>query len=79
MNDKYTAQADTWYQLAEQKAAQYFETLNEQVKNKTYVTTLTEDIQLWKKNHIQHYSLLSFFREERKNRILGIIIDIYGG
>ncbi|MGG1636660.1 polyprenyl synthetase family protein [Paenibacillus sp. NRS-1760] len=66
MNDKYTAQADTWYQLAEQKAAQYFETLNEQVKNKTYVTTLTEDIQLWKKNHIQHYSLLSFFSRGKK-------------
>ncbi|WP_054024836.1 polyprenyl synthetase family protein [Bacillus sp. FJAT-28004] len=66
MNDKFTDQANTWYQFAEQKAAQYFASLNVEVKNKTYLSSLTEDIQLWKKNHIQHHSLLSFFSRGKK-------------
>jgi len=61
MNDKFTDQADSWYRSAEQKAAQYYTSLYEQVKNKSYVPTLTEDIQLWKKNHVKHPSLLSLF------------------
>ncbi|WP_281277986.1 hypothetical protein [Paenibacillus rhizophilus] len=41
---KFTNYADTGYRLAEQKAAQYFSSLYGQVKEKTYVTVLTEDI-----------------------------------
>lgn len=65
MNEKF--QADTGYQLAEQKALQYFASLYNQVKNKTYVTSLTEDIHIWKRNHIHSSSWLSFFsRNKRK-------------
>ncbi|QNV58180.1 Farnesyl diphosphate synthase [Paenibacillus polymyxa E681] len=65
MNGKF--QADTGYQRAEQKALQYFASLYNQVKDKTYVTSLTEDIHIWKRSHIQHSSWLSFFsRKKRK-------------
>jgi geranylgeranyl pyrophosphate synthase len=67
MNEEFTDQADTWYRLAEQKAAEYFASLYVQVMEKTYVPILTKDIQLWKRNHIYHHSLLSFFsRGKRK-------------
>ncbi|MDQ0116229.1 polyprenyl synthetase family protein [Paenibacillus harenae] len=58
--------SDTWYKQAEQKAAQYFATLAGQVANKAYATTLTEDIKLWQKVHVQPHSLLSFLT--RRNR-----------
>ncbi|URJ58893.1 polyprenyl synthetase family protein [Paenibacillus polymyxa] len=65
MNGKF--QADTGYQRAEQKALQYFASLYNQVKDKTYVTSLTEDIHIWKRNHIHPSSWLSFFsRNKRK-------------
>ncbi len=65
MNGKF--QADTGYQRAEQKALQYFASLYNQVKDKTYVTSLTEDIHIWKRSHIHPSSWLSFFsRNKRK-------------
>ncbi|MDQ0046755.1 geranylgeranyl pyrophosphate synthase [Paenibacillus polymyxa] len=65
MNGKF--QADTGYQLAERKALQYFASLYNQIKDKTYMTSLTEDIHIWKRGHIQHSSWLSFFsRKKRK-------------
>lgn len=67
MNEKFTDYADTGYPIAEQKAAQYFASLREQFKEKTYVSTLIEDFQLWKKNHIHRRSWLSFLsRGKRK-------------
>ena len=66
MNEEFTEQANTGYQLAEQKATQYYASLHLQVKEKTYVPTLTEDIQLWKKNHIQRHSWLSFLSRGKK-------------
>lgn len=67
MNEKFTDYADTGYSIAEQKAAQYFAALREQFKEKTYVSTLKEDFQLWKKNHIHRRSWLSFLsRGKRK-------------
>lgn len=67
MNEKFTDYADTGYSIAEQKAAQYFTSLREQFKEKTYVSTLIEDFQLWKKNHIHRRSWLSFLsRGKRK-------------
>ncbi|MDI2588399.1 polyprenyl synthetase family protein [Psychrobacillus sp. NEAU-3TGS] len=56
--------ADTCYRQAEQKAEHYFKSLYEQVEQKIYVSTLTEDIRLWKRNHIHYYSLFS--RGKRK-------------
>lgn len=63
MNEEITLQADMWYRLAERKAAQYFATLYEQVKEKTYVPALTKDFQLWKKSHRGRHSVLSFFSQ----------------
>ncbi|QWU18408.1 polyprenyl synthetase family protein [Paenibacillus sophorae] len=67
MNEEFTDHADTWYRLAEQKAAQYFASLYAQVMEKTYVPILTKDIEVWKRNHVHHRSWLSFFsRGKRK-------------
>lgn len=60
MNVAYKDHADHWYRRAEQKAAHYFASLNVQVMEKTYVPILTDDIQLWKRNHIHPLSWLSF-------------------
>ena len=73
MNEELIKNADACYRLAEQKAAHYFKSLNVQVVQKTYVPTLTKDIQSWKHNHIHHHSLLSFFsRGKRKPDSQGI-------
>ncbi|MBV7508239.1 polyprenyl synthetase family protein [Bacillus sp. sid0103] len=61
MNEELIKNANVSYQLAEQKAAHYFKSLSKQVIEKTYVQTITKDIQTWKHNHIHHYSILSFF------------------
>jgi geranylgeranyl pyrophosphate synthase len=66
MNEEKLNNADSTYQLAEQKAAQYFESLFMQVKQQTYVPTLTKDIQSWKQNHIRHPLLSFFIRGKRK-------------
>jgi geranylgeranyl pyrophosphate synthase len=61
MNEELIKNADTCYRLAEQRAALYFQSLHGQVTQKTYVSTLTKDIESWKLNHIHHYPFLSFF------------------
>lgn len=61
MNKELIQDVDACYELAEQRAAHYFKLLYEQVMQKTYVHTLTKDIQLWKHNHINHNILLYFF------------------
>ncbi|TQR19389.1 polyprenyl synthetase family protein [Psychrobacillus vulpis] len=61
MNEELLINADECYRQAEQKAAHYFKSLYEQVEQKTFVPTLTEDLQTWKHNHIHHRSLLSIF------------------
>ena len=63
MDEELLKNAEACYQLAEQKAAQYFKSLNELVAQKTYVLTLTKDIHSWKHNHIHHHSLFSFFSD----------------
>jgi hypothetical protein len=68
MKEKLIINTDACYRQAEQKAVHYFKALNLQVKQKTYVSTLTKDIQLWKHNHIHHYSILSLF-SRRKNKL----------
>lgn len=61
MNKALIKNVDACYGLAEQRAAHYFRSLHEQVMQKTYVPTLTKDIQSWKHNHIHQNSLLYFF------------------
>ncbi|MDR6999757.1 polyprenyl synthetase family protein [Neobacillus niacini] len=58
--------ADACYQQAEEKAAQYFQSLFSQVQQKTFVSVLTKDIHSWKHNHIHRYPFLSFFSSEKK-------------
>ncbi|MBM7605043.1 geranylgeranyl pyrophosphate synthase [Metabacillus crassostreae] len=65
MNEELVQNADTCYELGEQRAAVYFNSLYEQVTNKTYVSNLTEDFQQWKQNHIRHTSLFSIFSRGR--------------
>ncbi|MCX7748033.1 MAG: polyprenyl synthetase family protein [Clostridia bacterium] len=65
MNEELIINADACYRLAEQKAAHYFKSLYEQVIKKTYVATLTKDIQSWKHNHIHHHSLFSLFSRKK--------------
>ncbi|MEK3889881.1 polyprenyl synthetase family protein [Bacillus sp. FSL K6-3431] len=65
MDEELIKNADACYRLAEQKAAQYFQSLYVQVIDKTYVPTLTKDIKLWKYNHI-HHSLLSLFSRGKR-------------
>ncbi|HEY2419993.1 MAG TPA: polyprenyl synthetase family protein, partial [Neobacillus sp.] len=66
INKEFIKNADACYQLAEQRAVEYFQSLYDQVMGKTYVPPLTKDLLSWKHNHI-HYSLLSFFyRRKRK-------------
>ncbi|OIA98599.1 geranyl transferase [Paenibacillus sp. LC231] len=66
MNVAYTDYADTGYRRAEQKAAQYFASLYVQVKEKSYVPILTEDILVWKRKHIHRPSWLSFLSRGKK-------------
>src|SRR4051794_37352594 len=61
MSVKVLINADRCYQMAEERAAQYFTSLKVQVSEKTYVHNLTKDIQSWKHNHIHHHSFFSFF------------------
>ncbi|WP_066299246.1 polyprenyl synthetase family protein [Bacillus sp. FJAT-29937] len=65
MNEELRRKADESYRLAEQKAARYFQSLDEQVRQMTYVSTLIKDIQSWKHNHIHHHSLISFFSRKK--------------
>ncbi|GFN31459.1 polyprenyl synthetase family protein [Paenibacillus xylaniclasticus] len=57
-HESLLVQPDACYQLAEQKAARYFEALYEQVISKAYVSVLTEDIQQWKSHHIRRWPWL---------------------
>ncbi|MFE6073708.1 polyprenyl synthetase family protein [Paenibacillus sp. NPDC057886] len=66
MNNVLTDQADAGYRLAEQKAAQYFTSLHEQLLDNTYTTALTQDIHLWQKKHIQPFSWLSFLSPSQR-------------
>lgn len=66
MNVAYTDYADTGYRQAEQKAAQYFASLHVQVKDKSYVPILTEDILIWKRKHVQRQSWLSSILPAKK-------------
>lgn len=63
MNEQLTLEADLCYRLAERKAAQYFATLSELVKEKTYVPALTKNFQSWKKSHKSSRRLLPYFSQ----------------
>ncbi|MEK4520796.1 polyprenyl synthetase family protein [Psychrobacillus sp. FSL W7-1493] len=58
--------ADECYRQANQKAAQYFDELHIQVKEKNYIPLLTEDIRIWKSNHVNN-PILSLFTKTKGN------------
>lgn len=68
MNAELLINPDACYRSAEQKAAHYFKTLSAQVMQQTYVPILTKDIQVWKQNHLHHYSILSFFSRGKEKK-----------
>jgi len=65
MNEKLIKDADASYRLAEQKAADYFKSLSEQLVQKMVVPVLIKDIQSWKQNHIHPFPLLSIFSRRK--------------
>ncbi len=67
MNDLYVKEANRCYMEAEQKALQYYSLLQDQIREQSYIQTLTEDVQLWKKNHV-HLGVLSFLRGKKDPR-----------
>ncbi|WP_449536561.1 polyprenyl synthetase family protein [Ferdinandcohnia sp. Marseille-Q9671] len=58
------------YQLSEHKAGQYFQELFQKVKDKSYVSMLTEDFHSWKQEHIQ-LSIFPFRSSGRKSDTQG--------
>lgn len=59
MTKAFSIDGKTSFNLAEEKASQYFEQLVERVRKQTYLPTLTKDIHIWKKDHKP--SLFSIF------------------
>lgn len=66
MNKEFTKQAETAYRSAEQKGAQYFASLYKQLREDSYVSTLSEDIHLWKMNHIHRRSWALFPSKKKR-------------
>ena len=65
MNQELIINGDACYRMAEQKAAEYFQSLSVECGQKSFVTTLTNDLQSWKQNHI--HSVFPFL-SRRKGR-----------
>nr|WP_106781247.1 polyprenyl synthetase family protein [Lysinibacillus timonensis] len=51
MNNIYMIDENVAYSEAEQKASHYFQLLQNQIQNQSFIQTLKEDIKKWKKNH----------------------------
>lgn len=68
MNVKLADIANTWYERAEEKANQYFSSLQSQVLNKSYIPELIQDFQLWKRKHVTPEPFwLAFFSRNKKS------------
>ncbi|WP_458460759.1 polyprenyl synthetase family protein [Paenibacillus sp.] len=66
MNNVLTDQADAGYRLAEQKASQYFTSLQQQLMDNTYTRALTQDIHVWQKKHIHRFAWLSLLSPSKR-------------
>lgn len=66
MNQEFFKSTDASYQLAEQKAFQYFQTLQLLVSQKDYISSLTKDFQTWSRIHLHPFSLSTFFSRKQK-------------
>ncbi|WP_462408787.1 polyprenyl synthetase family protein [Neobacillus sp. Marseille-QA0830] len=65
MKEAVPKNSDTVFRLSEEKARHYFDSLYLLVSQKNYVSTLLEDMQAWKKNHI-HYPFFNIFSKTQK-------------
>ncbi|HWL22168.1 MAG TPA: polyprenyl synthetase family protein [Ureibacillus sp.] len=65
MNDLNVIDVNRCYMEAEKKALHYFSLLQDQIREQSYIQTLTEDIGVWKRNHV-HSSFLSLFKAKNK-------------
>ena len=63
MNQELIINSDACYKMAEQKAAEYFQSLSVECEQKSFVSTLTNDLQSWKQNHI--HSVFSLFSRRK--------------
>ncbi|MGN1402045.1 MAG: polyprenyl synthetase family protein [Bacillus sp. (in: firmicutes)] len=72
MNENLRQQAETSYQFAEQRALVYFRKLNEQLQRKEFQGILTEDLQVWKRDHLRILPFYSFFNGRKKNNGVGL-------
>lgn len=61
-----TELADMGYQRAEAKAALYLAALQDQIRSKSYVSRLLDDLNGWKRKHLPHRTLLPFWRRGGK-------------
>jgi len=68
MDEELRKKADECYRVAEQRAVRYFQSLHKQVKDGSYIPTLINDFQLWKKNHIHHQSIFSFLTNIKRKQ-----------
>ena len=77
MNQELIINSDACYKMAEQKAAEYFQSLSVECEQKSFVSTLTNDLQSWKQNHI--HSVFPFFHAEREGQMQRSIKNISNG
>lgn len=68
MNEENIINPDTCYQSAEQKALQYFKTLQSHVLNRTYTPILKKDFQSWQKHHVHQQFFGSIYKNRKRNQ-----------
>lgn len=67
MNVAMKNQEEVGYRLAEQKAEQYLATLIKQVRDRTYVSVLTEAIRQWKPRHLSPFPWQALLARKRRS------------
>ncbi|HEO8420821.1 TPA: polyprenyl synthetase family protein [Yersinia enterocolitica] len=70
MNIKLKDAINEEYRSAEHKAARYFQSLQNQLTDQSYVSRLTNDFQTWKINHIHSPSILTYFSRKKRKPIV---------
>jgi len=71
MNEDLIINPDNCYKIAEQKAADYFNSLLNQISQKKYVQALTDDLKSWKARHIHHPAFFSHLAGKKKTSLQG--------
>lgn len=65
MYEELIKNADACYDMAKQKAENYFKSINEQALQKSYISILTKHINWWQCNHIHNNPLLHFILRKK--------------